>query len=154
MTQVSCDIVAAAIRAQYSAILQTHNSTDTTEGSLALRFNDQNASLVMTVQNSRIIMAQLTPRNLYPGSPDLAPTPYTDIDADGILETYPGNKNTHIQSSLTYGTYLALLTRFGLPQEVAQEKVLPSKIPHKDRKFDIAKEAIPSSPEIFSHIVR
>ncbi len=108
----------------------------------------------MTVQNSQIIMAQLTPRNLYSNSPDLAPTPYTDIGADGILETYPGNKRTHIQSSLTYGNYLALLTRFGISQEVAQEKIVPQKNPPKDRQFDIAKDAIPPSVEIFSGIFR
>lgn len=129
MEQDRCSTIAAAIRTQYDTILNTYGVRE----SLALRLNDQNASLIMTVQNSKIIMVQLALRNPYPNSPEQAPVPYTDIDADGILENYPNNKNSHGQSSLTCGNYLALLTRFGIPEEVAREKLIPTKILSKDR---------------------
>jgi len=123
MNVVDFKAMAAAIQAQYASILNGHR----TEESLIIQLSDHSATLVINVQDKKIIMAQLTLRNPYPNNPDLAPTPYTDIHGDGILETYPADTRTLPQSSLTYGNYLAILTHFGLPKEVIQESVLPQK---------------------------
>lgn len=124
MNQADCKIIASAIQSQYDTILRAHNTRE----SLILRLTDNNATLVITVQKEKITMTQLTLRNLYPNSPDMAPTHYIDIHGDGILETYPADTKTLPRSSLTYGNYLALLTRFGMPKETIQEPISLPKI--------------------------
>lgn len=144
------EMIALAIRSQYDTILRSQNTRE----SLILRLSDNNATLVITVQNEKITMTQLTLRNLYPNSPDMAPTPYTDILGDGILETFPADTKTLPQSSLTYGNYLALLTRFGMPTEIRQEDIPAQNTTPKDRRIDIARDIMPPSPEIFSRIAQ
>lgn len=123
MNPDDCKVMAAAIQEQYATILHDHNAPE----SLIIELSDHSATLVINVQDKKIIMAQLTLRNPYPNNPDLAPTPYTDIHGDGILETYPADTRTLPRSSLTYGNYLAILTHFGSPKEVMQESILPQK---------------------------
>lgn len=139
MSADDCKAMAAAIQAQYATIMSSHNP----QASLILDLSDNSANLVINIQNNTIVMAQLTLRNPYPNSPDMAPTPYTDIHGDGVLETYPANTRTLPQSSLTYANYLALLTRFGIPKEVKKEEI-PSQTPiSKNRKTNPAQDIMP-----------
>lgn len=139
MNTDDCKVMAAAIQAQYAAIMNSHNP----QASLILELPDNSATLVINIQNNTIVMAQLTLRNPYPNNPDLAPTPYTDIHGDGVLETYPADLRTLPRSSLTYGNYLALLTRFGIPKEVKKEEI-PSQNPiSKNRKIHTAQDIMP-----------
>jgi len=108
MNQDDCAKIASAIQLQYDNILRTYNPQE----SLLLRLSDQTATLLITVQNKKIIMTQIGLRNRYPNDPHMEPTPYTDIHGDGVLETYPADKKTLPNSSLTYSNYLGLLTRF------------------------------------------
>jgi hypothetical protein len=108
MNQNDCDKISTAIQSQYQSILSTYNSSD----SMVLRLSDHTATLLLTVQDKKVIMAQIALRNRYPNDPHMEPTPYTDIHGDGILETYPADIGTPLNSSLTYSNYLALLTRF------------------------------------------
>gem|GEM_PF-3413027 len=92
------------------------------------------------MQNKTIVMAQIAPRNLYP---DEIVSPYLDIDGDGILETMPTHTRdgeTHVHAPLTYGNYLALLTRFGIPREVISDT------PSAKKEF---KQAFTGKPSLF-----
>jgi hypothetical protein len=75
MNKVDLAVITTAIQEQYTTILKNH----TTQESLVLRLRDQGATLILNVQKGKIVMAQLALRNPYPNSPDMAPTPYTDI---------------------------------------------------------------------------
>jgi hypothetical protein len=121
---------------------------------MVLRLSDYTATLLVTVQDKKVIMAQIALRNRYPNDPHMEPTPYTDIHGDGTLETYPADTGTPLNSSLTYSNYLALLTRFWIPKEVVSDVINPKEGTPKERKPDIARDIMPPTPEIFSRIVR